>query len=31
MLDILFIVITLAFFAAAAWFTRGCDELSKED
>lgn len=31
MLDILFIVITIAFFAVGALFARGCDKLSREE
>jgi len=31
MLDLFFIVITIAFFAVSVWFTRGCDKLSKEE
>jgi hypothetical protein len=30
-MDILFILIIFVFFAAAALFTRGCDQLSKEE
>jgi hypothetical protein len=30
-LDVLYVVITVVFFAVAAFLTRGCDRLSKED
>ena len=30
MLDIFFIVVAIIFFAVSVWFTRGCDNLSKE-
>ena len=31
MLDVLFIVLTIAFFAVAAAFTRGCEKLELEE